>query len=491
MRIAIALAIAFALLAAIVLIKTALVASFQLDVAPVRTIDIEREQAVERLSRVIRFNTVSYQDRERVDPAELLRLHEYLERAFPRVHATLEREIVGDYSLLYKWQGTSPNLKPILLMGHMDVVPVEPGTESDWTHPPFAGEVTDGFIWGRGTLDMKQTIMAYLEAVEWLLEDSFQPQRTVYLALHHDEEVGGRNGALKMARLLKSRGVQLEFTLDEGSAITHGIVPGVQRPVALVALAEKGYLTVELTATGDGGHSSKPPPNTAVGKLSRAIHRLETNQMPADLRPPASRIFAYLAAEMPFLMRMVVANRWLFEPLLLSRLEGKPATNAIIRTTTAPTILRRAGVKENVLATEAQALVNFRLLPGDTIDRVVDHVRTTIDDVDVTIRELGHPREASPVSDIDAPSFVALHEAIRQVFPDVVVAPSLVIGGTDSKHYVAVADNSYRFLPIRLASEDLKRIHGTDERIAVVDYIESIRFYVQLLGNVAAAQGSE
>ncbi len=482
------LAVCFGLLAALVTTKTALVASFQLDVEPVQTIEIDREQAVERLARVIRFKTISYQDRERVDAAEFLNLHEYLERAFPRVHAALVKEIVGDYSLLYTWQGTSPELKAILLIGHMDVVPVEPGTESEWTHPPFEGKVADEFIWGRGALDMKQTIMAYLESVEWLLEGGFQPRRTVYLALHHDEEISGLNGALKIAELLKRRSVRLEFTLDEGSAILHGIVPGVQKPAALVALAEKGYLTLELTAKGEGGHSSNPPPSTAVGRLGRALHRLETRQMPAELRFPASGIFDNLASEMPLLMRAIVANRWLFEPLLLSRLERTPATNAIIRTTTAPTMLHRAGVKENVLPIEAKAVVNFRLLPGDTIDQVVEHVRTTIDDADVAIRKVGNPREASPVSGNDSSSFVALHKTIRQVFPDVVVAPSLVIGGTDSKHYVAVADSSYRFLPIRLTSEDLKRIHGSDERIAVTDYIESIRFYVQLLRNAAATQ---
>ena len=395
---------------------------------------------------------------------------------------------MGEYSLLYTWRGNSPELKPMLLIAHMDVVPIELGTDGEWTHPPFEGEIADGFIWGRGALDMKQTIMAYLESVEWLLERGFQPRRTVYLALHHDEEIGGRNGAFRIAELLKRRSVRLEFTLDEGSAITHGIVPGVQKPAALIALAEKGYLTLELTAKGEGGHSSRPPPSTAVGRLGRALHRLETRQMPVELRFPASGIFDYLASEMPLVMRAVVANRWLFEPLLLSRLGKTPATNAGIRTTIAPTMLHRAGVKENALPIEAVAVVNLRLLPGDTIDRVVEHVRVTIGDADVSIRKIGHPREASPVSSPDSPSFTVLHETIRQVFPGVVVAPSLVIGGTDSKHYVSVADNSYRFLPIRLTSEDLKRFHGTDERIAVADYIESIRFYVHLLKNASTAQ---
>ncbi len=458
-------------------------------IPPAENIAIDKDAAAKRLAQSVRFPTVSHGPGAPMKKKAFQGLHDFLAQSYPKVHATLKRELVGEYSLLYTWEASDPTLKPVLLVAHMDVVPVEPGTEADWTRPPFSGDIADGFIWGRGTLDDKVSVLGILEAVEYLLAQGVAPKRTVYLAFGHDEEIGGAGGAAKIAELLGERGVRLHFTLDEGLVVTHGILPGVARPAALIGVAEKGYLTLELTAHGDNGHSSKPPQDTAIGRLGRAIHRLETNQMPAALRVPVSSMFEYLLPEMTVARRVILANRWLFEPLILSWLEEKPATNAFIRTTTAPTILR-AGVKENVLPREAKALVNFRILPGDTVDSVIAHVRKVVDDSNVTVRPLREGRNASPVSNINSASFAVIHKTVRQVFPDAVVAPGLVIGGTDSKHYVKIADDSYRFLPMRLGPDDLKRIHGKDERVAVVNYAEIIHFYVQLLRNVATTLGN-
>ncbi len=270
---------------------------------------------------------------------------------------------------------------------------------------------------------MKQLLMGVLEVVEHLLARGITPTRTVYLAFGHGEEIGGSLGAAKIAELLEQRKVRLFFSMDEGMPITHGIVPGVERPAALIGLAEKGFLSLELAVELDPaecGHSSMPPVSTAVGKLARAIHRLETNQMPAALKSPASEMFEYLAPEMSLGTRMVVANRWLFDPLLLSRLEEAPATNATIRTTTAPTIVS-GGIK--VLPCGARGIVNFRILPGDSVATVIDHVRTAIDDPDVAVRQLGNePSESSTVSDSGSVSFALLHRTVRQIFPETVVA---------------------------------------------------------------------
>jgi carboxypeptidase PM20D1 len=458
--------------------------SRQLRVAPAKVPDIDAPAAARRLAKALRFQTISYGPEARVEAEAFLGLHAHLATSYPKIHATLEREVLSDYSLLYRWQGSDPSLKPILLNAHMDVVPVEPGTEARWTHPPFSGAIADGFIWGRGTLDMKVSLTGILEAIEHLLAQDFTPARTVYLAFSHDEEAGGSRGTAMIARLLEERDIRLLFTLDEGMAITHGIVPGVEKPAALVGLAEKGQVSLELTAHAKGGHSSMPPVSTAAGKLGRALYRLETNQMPSRLESPTVDMFAYLAPEMPFARRIALANLWLFEPWLISRLEDTPAVNALIRTTTAPTIIQ-GGVKSNVLPSEARAVVNFRILPGDTVASVIEHVHATIDDQDVTVRRVGNePSDPTPVSDSQAESFTALRKTIHQVFPDVVVAPGLVIGRTDSRRYVKVAENSYRFLPMRLGREDLKRIHGTDERISVNNYLEIVRFYIQLLRNI-------
>ena len=470
----------------IVALRTALITDKQIAVDAVQPASLDVDSAAERLARAIRHRTISYQEESRRTGAEFLRLHEYLKKAFPRVHDTLTREVVSEYSLLYTWMGASKELPPIILMAHLDVVPAEGGSANDWTYPPFAGRIANGYVWGRGSLDVKLAVTACLEAIEILIAERFSPQRTVYLALGHDEEVGGQHGAAKIAALLEDRGVRASFTLDEGSAIVDGVVPGVSQPVALVALAEKGYLTLELKVSGEGSHASMPRHPTTIGKLARAIHRLETTLMPTELKAPASEMLEFLASEMPVGMRAVVANRWLLEPLLISRLERTPATNALIRSTTAPTLLPQAGVKENVIPQEARALVNFRLLPGDTVAKVIAQVEKTIDDQHVTVTQLGYTVEASAVSNAESPAFDALHRTIRQVFPDVVVAPSLVVGATDSRHYANIAENSFRFLPMRLSKTDLKRIHGKDERISVENYADIIRFYIQLIKNTAS-----
>ena len=210
---------------------------------------------------------------------EFLALHEYLKETFPKVHSGLTKETINDYSLLYTWKGSDETLKPILLMAHLDVVPVEPASEADWQHPPFEGQIQDGYIWGRGALDDKAGVMGLLEAVETLLAEGFRPKRTIYLAFGHDEELGGPNGAAKIAELLLSRKVELDYVLDEGLIIANGILP-VSKPVALIGIAEKGFVSLELSVETEGGHSSMPPPNTAIGILSEAVNKLEEGQMP-------------------------------------------------------------------------------------------------------------------------------------------------------------------------------------------------------------------
>ena len=265
---------------------------------------------------------------DRVDATAFLGLHDFLELSYPKAHTALEREVIGDYSLLYTWPGADPSLNPILLNAHLDVTPVEPATEDDWTYPPFAGTVADGFVWGRGVMDIKVSLMGIMEAVEYLVGNGFTPERTIYLAFGHDEEVGGLKGAGRITELLEWRGVRLDFSLDEGMVIAHDIVPGVAKPVALIGVTEKGYLTLELTANGDGGHSSRPPKGTTISALARAIFRLEANQMPATMSAPVPEMFDHLAPEMPFDWQVALANRWLLEPLILSRLADKPSTNA-------------------------------------------------------------------------------------------------------------------------------------------------------------------
>jgi carboxypeptidase PM20D1 len=412
-------------------------------------------------------------------------LHQYLQIAFPRVHAQLRREAVGTHSLLYTWQGSDSSLNPITLIGHLDVVPVETGTQEKWQQDPFGGRIVDGFIWGRGAIDNKSAVLGTLEAVEMLLVEGFRPVRTVYLAYGHDEEVGGVDGAREVAALLKARGVELEMVLDEGGVIGDRILPGISEPVALVGIGEKGFVTIELSARVAGGHSSLPPRQSAVGILSAAVARLEQTQIGARFEGPTRQLFDRIGPRLPTIQRAVFANLWLTTPLVLRTLEESPTTNAMVRTTTAPTIFQ-AGTKDNVLPSLARAVINFRILPGDTVASVLEHVKFAIDDSRVEVNTVGRfSAEPSAVSSTDSESFRTLERTIRSVVPDAIVAPYLVVVVTDARYYSGLSRNVSRFLPLRLTQRDLERMHGIDERIGTREYETAIRTYRQLVVETA------
>ncbi len=444
---------------------------------------IDITASARRLADLVQIKTISVSPKSPVAENAFFEMHDTIAKSFPLAHAKMEREILGDFSLLYRWPGSRPDLKPILFIAHMDVVPVEQSTLSQWSHDPFSGSIDDGFIWGRGTLDMKASLAGILEAVENLVGQGFEPTRTLYLAFSHDEELGGTHGTASIVKALKNRGVKLLFTLDEGMPISMGLVPGVSGPVALIGLAEKGRVTLELTAHDKGGHSSMPPSKTAVGKLSRALNQLTANQFPARLQSPTTEMFANLAPIMSLDYRIALANTWISQAMIISQLEKTPAGNATVRTTTAPTIIQ-GGLKPNILPTISRAVVDFRILLGDTVASVRRHVIDTIDDTDISVRIVGNkPSDPTMVSDRSSASYLMLKRSILQVFPNVTVAPGLVIGRTDSHHYSEIAENSFRFLPMRLGPDDLKRMHGIDERIAISNYAEFIQFYIHLISN--------
>jgi carboxypeptidase PM20D1 len=473
----------FLLLAAVIVVRAATLPSRQLPVEPAARLELDVPALASRLAGGLRFPTISNQDGAGRDDAAFEGLHRYLEEQYPLAHQTLERETVNGLSLLYTWRGSDPTLAPLLLLAHQDVVPVEPGTESSWEHPPFAGEMVDGFVWGRGALDDKVSLLGQLEAVESLLQAGVQPRRTVHLAFGHDEEIGGLEGASKIAALLGERGVKPLLVLDEGGSILQGVVPGVEAPVAGVGIAEKGYLSVELTYEGQGGHSSTPPAESAIGILGEAVHRLEQAPLHARLEgSPRRMLEEYVGPEASFPYRIVFGNLWLFGPVVKQVLTSVPAANATIRTTTAVTIFQ-AGLKDNVLPSRARAVVNFRILPGDTIESVLAHVENAVNDPRIKAVGMVKQREPSPPSEIDTEGWKVLVQSVREVSPETIVTPYLMLAGTDARHYRTLADSVYRFMPLRLELEDTKRIHGTNERVGVENYADLVRVYRRLLEN--------
>ncbi len=470
------------ILAIILLVKTELyIADEQQIPAPIK-IEINTDTVKNRLAEVLRFKTISNQDPNLFNASAFLDMQNFLESSFPLVFSSLQKEMVNQHSMLFTWRGKNAALKPILFMAHQDVVPVPDENLTSWTHPPFAGVIDNTFIWGRGALDDKSSLTGIFEAVTFLLEEGFQPERTVYLAFGHDEEIGGIQGAAKIAALLKSRNVELEFVLDEGGAIADGMIPGVKPAVAMVGIAEKGYLSLTLTVKTQGGHSSMPPKHTAVGILSQAIVDLEARPFPAD-SSYSKPFFNTIGPHMSFGKKLIFANSWIFKPLIEAQLSKSKLTNSMIRTTTAATMFD-SGIKDNVLPVTATAVVNFRILPGETVESVKQYVTEVIDNSQVEITGFG--REPSGVSDSNSASFQLLTRTIHQANGgghSLIVAPYLVMGGTDARNFEDLTNNIYRFLFNYANPDDIKRIHSIDERISIENYVKVIRFYYQLMKN--------
>ena len=467
-------------LACVVLVRTFALRSRQVHV-PTATEDVDASAVAGHLAAAVRFKTVSVQFAWQLDDSPFGPFHDFLRKTYPRVHAALKREEMARFSLLYTWPGRDPSLPPVLLLAHQDVVPAE--DDSAWKHGPFSGDIADGAVWGRGSCDDKGSLIAIFETVEKLLAEGFRPRRTILLAFGHDEEIGGTHGAAAISQLLFDRGVRPLFAIDEGGAITQGIVPGVAKPVALVGIAEKGYVTLELKVNAAGGHSSMPPAHTAVGELAAAIARLEADPFPAHVSGVPRQMLEYLAPEMSFGRRIGIANLWLLEPVVRREMGSTPSGAATLRTTTAATMFD-AGVKENVLPAEARAFVNFRILPGETTDIVLARVRSVIHDANVQVSKAGSfASEPSPVSDVNSDGFRIVQRSIAEVAPDAIVAPSLVLGGTDSRHYTNITPCVLRFVASRRVPADLPTIHGNNEKQTIENCGLMVKFYVRLLKN--------
>ncbi len=441
---------------------------------------VDADAAAQRLARAVRIATISPHPDHPERTEAMLALHAQLRADFPRVHQALSPEVVNELSLLFRWPGSDPSLQPILLIAHMDVVPVEPGTEGEWTHPPFSGHIADGVVWGRGTMDDKTGVVGLLSAAELLLEQGFVPARTVVFAFGHDEEIGGDNGAIALAATLEQRGERFAYVLDEGGAVVSEVIPGLDHEVAMVGVAEKGYASIELSLRDEGGHASMPPPTGAIGRLATAITRIEAEPMPKEIRGGTQMMLDGIAPHTNFGMRIALANQWLVRPVLASVLSARPPSNATVRTTLAPTIFA-GGVASNVLASRADAVVNARILSGDTVQDVLAHVREVIDDPGIEVRCGDDCWEPSPVSDAQGEGFTVVRRAITHVFRDAITVPYLVVGATDARHYAKVARNAYRFLPIRMRGDDRKRMHGTDEQMTVENFADAVRFYAAVI----------
>jgi len=440
------------------------------------------ETLARRISRAVSIPTVSYADYSRIDLKQHRNFHVFLRRAFPLVHKNLEFRKINDYALLYFWKGSEQSLKPYLLAAHFDVVPAEDSSHNEWAHSPFAGHIDGGFVWGRGTLDIKMSLVAIMHAAESLLAEGYRPARGVYFAFGGDEEIDGKKGARSIASFLAEQGVELEYVLDEGTVIASGMYPGIEEPMALVSIAEKGHCNVSLNVSAGGGHSSLPHKENAVGILCKAVTRLDSRPFPARLTDPVRLFLKGISRHSSFPERVVLSRPGLFWPILKIILSRNSNTNAMIRTSAAVTMISGSD-KENVLPAAAQANINVRILPGESIRSVLDRIEKVIDDSRVAVRPNPDwlPNEPVDCSDPLSYGYSAISQAIKRIVPEALILPFLLSGSTDSKHYTTLTPYIYRFSPVILNQDELKGIHGVNERISMDNIRRCADFYITII----------
>lgn len=428
---------------------------------------------VQNLAKAVRYQTISHQDLADIDYQNFDDFLDFLEETYPLSFSKLTVEKVSEYSRLMTWQGSDDSLRPVMLDSHYDVVPIEPGTENDWKEAPFAGVVVDGYLWGRGAIDDKSSVIANFEALESLLAEGFTPQRTLLFSLAHDEEIGGSNGGAKIAELIEQKGISLEYMVMEGSGIVDSYPMVSGKRMAMIGLAEKTYVTLTLTALGEGGHSSTPPKNSAIISLAKAVTALHENPFDPILMPPVSDLLESLAPHVDGLMGWALSNQWLTSGLIANQMSEDRISSTMVRNTTGVTMFN-SGVKENVVPQQAQAKVNFRLLPGMTVENLIVDVKALINNPDINISSESW-KTSPPIADKTEVGYKNIERAVQDVLPAAIVVPGLVTATTDSPHYTSVTDNIYRFHTFTMDIAHAKSVHGTNERVSVESIVNSVK----------------
>ncbi|MGL1891256.1 MAG: M20 family peptidase [Spirochaetaceae bacterium] len=449
----------------------------EFDILETESFDINR--TAKKLSKAVQIPTISLMDRSLIDLSEFDKFKAMLKEEFPLCHKNMKLTIINEYSLLYRWKGENPESKPMLFMAHYDVVPIAEGTVEDWTFPPFSGEISDNYLWGRGSLDTKITLITSLESAELQLERGFSPKRDIYFAFGHDEEITGVEGAKYIVEYLKEQNIKFELILDEGGIVSTDNIKGLDKPVALIGIAEKGYADIEITIKGEGGHASMPPVSTSVGQMAKVITNLEKNQMPLKITTPVKLFLSTIGPRLGNLNRIILGNLWIFKPIFINIFSKTTSGNAMLRTTTAVTMAQGSNAA-NVLPQIAKATINYRITPGDSIDGVLKHIKNVNKSLNLDVKVL-QGNEPSTISSIETEAYNTLSTIIKNVFEDVYITPYLVMARTDASFYGELSNSVYRFAPIVLSSSELSTIHNTNERVSLDNIERAVRFYIHLI----------
>ena len=466
-----------ALLLIVAVIKALLFVPKKEEAIEINEVAVDLDKATRDLADMVKCKTISHRDRSQENDEEFERFIKLLSERFPLIYKNCTFERVSDRAILYHLKGKSSE-KPSIFTAHFDVVDVE---AKDWSKEPFCGEVEDGFLWGRGSLDTKSTLNASMQALEQLLSEGFVPENDIYLAFSGNEEINGE-GQPQIIKLFKERGINIGFVLDEGGAVVNNVFPGVTTPCALIGIAEKGMLNVELKFTGNGGHSSSPKPHTPVGRLSAACVRIENHPFKYRLSRVSASMFDTLARYSNFGYKLIFANLWLFGPVLslIGKLSGGEL-NALIRTTCSFTQMEGSkGI--NVIPPNATMCANLRLIPGETKSSAEAYLKKQIKDKDIQLTVL-EGEEPSPTSVVGGDAWNKIVYAVKGTWDNTIVSPYLMFACSDAKHWSRVSDKVYRFSAMALTSAERGTIHGNDERIPLDTIRKSVEFYLRLMKN--------
>ena len=458
------------------IIRTLLCKPKEIDAGEYKARDFDKNLIARHLSEAVQIPTVSMVGEFEGIDKPFLDYHAWLEKTYPLVHKAAQKTVINKYSLVFKFTGKDSTLLPGAFLAHQDVVPAP---KEGWDYDPFGGTIDDGFIWGRGTQDMKGTMISLLEAAEKLLSEGWQPERDVYFCFGHDEEAWTEEGAAHICDWFKKQNIRLEYIVDEGGTIIDGKMIGEDKLFGLIATCEKGNMNMTLTVEKAGGHASNPSKPSAAAIMGKALVKLDKHPMPSKWTPATKQTFKLIAPHVKFPFRFILVNRDILSPLLKFVFKKIPLTNSLISTTFAQTMLHGSDA-ENVIPPKVTANINTRIITGVTSDEVLEYTQKLLGK-NVKVERHGKGTEATAVSPIDVKPWHDLNVAIKQIFPTMVTAPYMFIANSDSRYYGDVCDNIYRFTPFLMTLDDQKRIHAINERVSIDAMETATKFFAQCL----------
>jgi carboxypeptidase PM20D1 len=430
---------------------------------------------IEKFREAVRIPTCLQSDDVLTD------FQEFLLKVFPIFHKTAQRWVLSPYSIVYRISGTG-DAGAVLFLAHYDVVPAE---KEKWSVDPFGAQVKDNFVYGRGSIDMKSTLISMLEAAENLCAQGWKPKQDIWFAFGGDEERGGTLGAMKTAQWFKERNQTFNWIMDEGTPIMENIINGTDSTFAFVSIVEKGNLSLCLTVEQQPGHASRPPKIQAAAVLGRALCRIAKKPFPYRLTRAVETFYSSIAPLMPkvqgFVMRHARILSVFFRPLFFKLVSVSPTAESFLRTTVAMTMLEGSAA-DNVMPSQVKAVINIRLLCPWTIKSATAYIKKIIKDerVQLSLYEPG----ADPVFTeygFGENGWQQIKDAVAEVWSGVVPLPFVMVAITDSRYYKELTKNIFRFSPKKLNFDELNRVHGHDERISLENLHNELKFYLNLM----------